>query len=103
MIRRQNKIDVRLDDKELDLLNRNTARSGTSREAYLRMLIKNVQPKELPPVEYAEALRNLRQISHNMNQIAVKANSIGFIDTAKYWENVRWLQQAVGKMMEVMY
>lgn len=103
MIRRQNKIDLRLDDQELNLLNRNTAKAGVSREAYLRMLIRNVQPKELPPVEYAEVLRNLRQINHNMNQIAVQANSIGFVDTAKYWENVRWLQQVIGKMMEVMY
>ena len=37
------------------------------------------------------------------NQIAVVANHKGFIDTAAYWENVRWLQKSVGLMMEAMY
>jgi hypothetical protein len=38
-----------------------------------------------------------------MNQIAVKANAKGFVDTASYWENVRWLKETVIKLMEVMY
>ena len=26
-----------------------------------------------------------------------------FVDTASYWENVRWLKETVSKLMEVMY
>lgn len=40
---------------------------------------------------------------NNINQIAVKANAKGFVDTASYWENVRWLKETVSKLMEVIY
>ena len=48
-------------------------------------------------------LKNLQQINNNMNQIAVKANAKGFVDTASYWQNVRWLQEIISKLMEVIY
>ncbi len=59
--------------------------------------------KEKPPVDVIDILKNLQQINNNMNQIAVKANTKGFVDTASYWENVRWLKETVSKLMEVMY
>jgi hypothetical protein len=59
--------------------------------------------KEKPPVDVIDILKNLQQINNNMNQIAVKANAKGFVDTASYWENVRWLKETVIKLMEVMY
>ena len=50
-----------------------------------------------------EVLKNLRQINLNINQIAAKANSIGFIDTAEYWKNVEWLQREISELKtEVM-
>ena len=45
----------------------------------------------------------MRQINMNINQIAAKANSIGFIDTAEYWKNVEWLQREISELKtEVM-
>ena len=101
--KRSNEIKVRLNDQELAKLNRDVRKAGVSREAYLRMLIKKIQPKELPTGDFFDILKNLRQINHNMNQIAVKANSIGFVDAAEYWKNVRWLQTEVGRIMEALY
>ena len=103
MITRRNKIDLRLSDRELERLNRDVKKTGMSREAYLRQLIKKIQPKELPSADYTDILKNLRQIGNNMNQIAVKANAAGFIDAAEYWKMVRWLEREIGKIMEVIY
>lgn len=103
MITRKNKIDLRLSDRELERLNRNVKKAGMSREAYLRQLIKKIQPKELPSADYTDILKNLRQIGNNMNQIAVKANAAGIIDAAEYWKMVRWLEREIGKIMEVIY
>ena len=50
-----------------------------------------------------DILKSLQQINNNMNQIAVKANAKGFVDTASYWENVRWLRDTVSSLMEVIY
>ena len=97
------KIDLRLNEKELAYLNKNVAKTGMSREAYLRKLIYQIQPREVPPVEFYEILKNLRQINNNMNQIAVKANSNGFIDTAEYWKNVKQIQEITGRIMEAIY
>ena len=94
---------VSLTEKEMNRLTKQVKRTGLSRNAYIRHLLSGTQPKELPPVEYHEVLKNLRQINNNMNQIAVKANSSGIIDVKEYWDNVRWLQEVIGRMMEVMY
>lgn len=35
-----------------------------------------------------------------MNQIARQANSIGFIDTNSYWENIKALENAISDIKE---
>ena len=103
MTTRKNKIDLRLSDRELERLNRDVKKAGMSREAYLRQLIKKIQPKELPSADYTDILKNLRQIGNNMNQIAAKANATGVVDAAEYWKAVRWLEKEIGKIIEVLY
>ena len=103
MARRTVKIDLRLTESEAATLNRDVKKAGVSREAYLRSLIRKMPLKEKPPMDVVDILKNLQQINNNMNQIAVKANAKGFVDTASYWENVRWLKETVIKLMEVMY
>ena len=103
MARRNIKIDLRLNKEEADRLNIMVERSGLSREAYLRALIKDKPIKECPPIEFFETLKALRQINNNLNQIAAKANSLGFIDRVEYSRNVQWLQTVIGSMMEAMY
>ena len=103
MARRTVKIDLRLTESEAAALNRDVQKAGVSREAYLRSLIRRMPLKEKPPKDVIDILRSLQQISNNMNQIAVKANAKGFVDTASYWENVRWLRDTVSKLMEVIF
>jgi len=54
-------------------------------------------------MDLVSVLKQLQQINNNMNQIAVKANSLNFVDTAAYWENVDCLEELKGKLLEVMY
>ena len=103
MARRKIKIDLRLSEEEFALLNSDVEKSGLSREAYLRAMIKDRPIKERPPMDLVDVLRNLQQINNNMNQIATKANSMNFVDTAAYWENVDLLKSTIGKLLEVMY
>lgn len=103
MARRNIKIDLRLNEQEMERLRRDVARSGWSRETYLRALIDKSVIKEMPSIDLVAVLRNLQQISNNMNQIALVANAKGFIDTAAYWENVDRLKKTIHELLEVMY
>lgn len=100
---RPHKLSLRLNDDELMILNADTDRAGLSREAYLRSLILSRPIKERPTDIEIDVLVGLQQISNNMNQIAMKAHSIGFIDTDAYWENVEELKSVVLKMLRRIY
>lgn len=103
MARRNIKIDLRLNEQEMERLRRDVARSGWSREKYLRALIEHSSIWEMPSMDLISVLRNLQQINNNMNQVALIANAKGFVDTAAYWENVELLKETIHELLEVMY
>ena len=103
-VRRRNKeVTLWLSEDEHHQLKEDAAKAGLSIQTYLRLLMQQIQPKEMPTADLVSILKSLQQIGNNINQIAVKANANGFVDAAAYWENVRWLQQTVSKLLEVMY
>lgn len=77
MARRNIKIDLRLNEQEMERLRRDVARSGWSREKYLRALIEHSSIREMPSMDLISVLRNLQQINNNMNQVALIANAKG--------------------------
>ena len=103
MARRNIKIDLRLNEQEMERLRRDVARSGWSREKYLRALIEHSSIREMPSMDLISVLRNLQQINNNMNQVALIANAKGFVDTAAYWENVELLKETIHELLEEMY
>ena len=103
MARRNIKIDLRLNEQEMERLRRDVAGSGWSREKYLRALIEHSSIREMPSMDLISVLRNLQQINNNMNQVALIANAKGFVDTAAYWENVELLKETIHDLLEVMY
>lgn len=103
MARRNIKIELRLNEQEMERLRRDVARSGWSREKYLRALIEHSSIREMPSMDLISVLRNLQQINNNMNQVALIANAKGFVDTAAYWENVELLKETIHELLEVMY
>ena len=103
MARRNIKIDLRLNEQEMERLRRDVARSGWPREKYLRALIEHSSIREMPSMDLISVLRNLQQINNNMNQVALIANAKGFVDTAAYWENVELLKETIHELLEVMY
>lgn len=71
-----------------------------TRSDYIRGLIQGFQPIAFPPLEYTEVLRELRQIGINMNQIASKAHSLGFIDALEYERNEKRVRKAIADFSE---
>lgn len=89
---------LRLNDDELAHLRMLVGRSGLSQEAYLRLLIAGLRPRDKPPPDYYAVLRELHAIGNNLNQIAAKMHSRGVMDTERYDEETRKLAAALAKI-----
>jgi len=103
MNQRNNRVQIWMNDEELNRLNAKVKKCGLSRESYIRLLIENVTPKETPQIEFSEILKHLRQINNNLNQIAMRANASGFIDARAYRENYSRLQEQIGEIIRGIY
>ncbi len=92
MSARNHDLHLRLNNEEYDRLCKLVAKSGLSREAYLRQIISGLQPRDLPPPDFRPMMRQLYYCGNSLNQIARKAHALGVIDVQKYDEAV-WLFQ----------
>lgn len=84
------------------MLNQNVQRSGLTREAYLRVLISGVVPREKPPLDFWAMNRELHYIGNNLNQIARQAHAVNAIDAKHYDEGIQLFQDAVLKIMSAV-
>lgn len=65
--------------------------AGISESAVIRLLIRSCEPREKPDERFYEAMRNLSAIGNNINQLAVKAHTLGFVDALMLKEEaLRW-------------
>lgn len=72
-------------------LKRKAKLSGINETSVIRILIRGYEPKEKPDGRFYEAMRQLSAIGNNINQLALKANALGFIDTPMLKaEALRW-------------
>lgn len=75
--KRRHVVPIRLTEKELRHLNRQSNLSGLSREAYLRSLIMGADLHPRPCTHHAGLLRTVAGLCNNANQLAHRANSTG--------------------------
>ena len=78
MRKRNHVVPVRLNAKELRHLDGQVAKSGLSREEFLRSLILGAQLQTKPCEHHVELLRKIAGLCNNANQLAHVANSTGF-------------------------
>lgn len=100
---RKNQILFRVTDKELEQINLNVKKCGLSREAYLRKVSLGITPKQLPSMDFLNIIYQLRMIGNNIHQIAVKANTLNFVDAPLYRKNYEELQEVIGDIMGAIY
>lgn len=74
-----------------DILISNSKKAGLSQKNYVEELIMNNTIKEKPDDRFYDVMKQMRSISISLNQIARKANSLGFIDVPAYKrESQKW-------------
>ena len=103
MRERNNRIMLRLSDKEYECLIKLSEKVGVPREVYLRMLIMGTAPKEKPTADFYSMMKELNAIGNSLNQIAKVANSKGFINVKAYEENVRKLNGFILEISKAVF
>jgi len=102
MQKRTIQILFRLNEAEYQMLMEQVKKSGLKRETYVRSVLAGSQLKEQPSVDFFAVLKQLGQISNNLNQIARIANITGNIDAATYETNVANLQDITAELLRTM-
>ena len=65
---------------EAQELQRKAKKACLSEAGLIRLLIKGYEPKEKPDDRFYDVMRELSAIGNNINQLAAKANTLGFVD-----------------------
>ena len=72
-------------------LQKKAKKACLSEAGLIRLLLKGYEPREKPDADFYETMKELSAIGNNINQLAVKANTLGFIDTPMLKaEALRW-------------
>ena len=82
--KRAHLVNFFLNDEEYEKLCKDAATCNKDFSKYLRLVIQWIAPIEPPSVEVKEFTRELRRLGVSMNQIAAKANSLGYVDELEY-------------------
>ena len=72
---------IRFNRSEAQDLQKKAKKACMSEARLIRLLIKGYEPKEKPDDKFYDVMRELSAIGNNINQLAVKANTLDFVDT----------------------
>ena len=98
--KRTHLVKVYLNDAEYEKLCRDAEMFKRDKSKYLRLLIDWIEPVAPPSVEVKEFTRELRRLGVNMNQIAARANSYGYVDEFEYKKNADEVMKVLGAIQQ---
>lgn len=80
-----------LSPEDAEELKRKVELAGLNETAVVRLLIRGYEPREKLDARFYNAMRELSAIGNNINQLAMKANALGFVDALMLKEEaLRW-------------
>ena len=88
MRKRNNQINIRLYDAELNKLNKQVAKSGMPREKFLRNLIAGAEIKPAPPVDFTNLIREVRRLGSNVDRLLHYASKKELTETLTELDNL---------------
>ena len=82
---------VRFSRDEAQDLQKKAKKACLTEAALVRLLLRGYEPREKPDERFYDAMRELSSIGNNINQLAVKANALGFVDAPQLKKEAeRW-------------
>ena len=82
---------VRFSRDEAQDLQKKAKKACLSEAGLIRLLLRGYEPREKPDERFYDVMRELSSIGKNINQLAVKANALGFVDAPQLKKEAeRW-------------
>lgn len=82
---------VRFSRDEAQDLQKKAKKACLSEAGLIRLLLRGYEPREKPDERFYDVMRELSSIGNNINQLAVKANALGFVDAPQIKKEAeRW-------------
>lgn len=82
---------VRFSRDEAQDLQKKAKKACLSEAGLIRLLLRGYEPREKPAERFYDVMRELSSIGNNINQLAVKANALGFVDAPQLKKEAeRW-------------
>ena len=89
-----------LNEEEAESLQIKSTKAGLKECEYIRKIILDYELKEKPDDRFYEVMKNIRGLANNMNQLAKKAHSFGFIDELSYKRNAEQVIHFIEKIKD---
>lgn len=82
---------VRFSRDEAQDLQKKAKKACLSEAGLIRLLLRGYEPREKPDERFYDVMRELSSIGNNINQLAVKVNTLGFVDAPQLKKEAeRW-------------
>ena len=82
---------VRFSRDEAQDLQKKAKKACLSEAGLIRLLLRGYEPREKPDERFYDVMRELSSIGNNINELAVKANALGFVDAPQLKKEAeRW-------------
>jgi len=79
--------------EEAQSLQKKAKKACLTEAGLVRSLLRDYEPREKPDERFYEFTRELSRVSNSLNQLAAKANSLGYIDTPALEDEVKRLHK----------
>lgn len=82
---------VRFSRDEAQDLQKKAKKACLSEAGLIRLLLRGYEPREKLDERFYDVMREISSIGNNINQLAVKANALGFVDAPQLKKEAeRW-------------
>ena len=87
-----------LSKEENYILKTKAQTTGITESELLRNLLVGFEPKEKPPIEFYNSIKDIRAVGKNINQLTKYANKNGFVDGINLKKEINKLNDIIMKI-----
>lgn len=92
------KFDIRLSQKDFNMLERRARRCKISKSEYMRRLLNRCVPREAPPLDYYGMMNELKAVRADLDVLAQMAAATGLMDANAIEVQLRRLRDTSEKI-----